>query len=59
MLVCDDSVVVSVAAQESLESLFMVGEKFLTENDISEIFTRSVLSLGCEIAVTQLQLEYT
>ncbi|XP_073101575.1 uncharacterized protein [Elaeis guineensis] len=39
VLVCDDSVVVSVAAQESLESLFMVGEKFLTENEISEIFT--------------------
>ncbi|KAG1362012.1 putative TELO2-interacting protein [Cocos nucifera] len=39
VLVCDDSVVVSVAAQESLESLFMVGEKFLTEDEISEIFT--------------------
>lgn len=45
VLVCDDSLVVSVAAQESLESLFMLGEKFLTENEISEIFTSLIEKL--------------
>ena len=45
MLVCDDADVVSMVAQESLESLFVLGEKFITKNEISDLFTRFVLLL--------------
>ncbi|KAJ6846927.1 uncharacterized protein M6B38_283970 [Iris pallida] len=56
ILICDDSVAVSVAAQESLESLFVLGEKFLKENEISELFTSHIeklprMVLGSEEAV--------
>ncbi|XP_065020102.1 uncharacterized protein LOC135645540 isoform X4 [Musa acuminata AAA Group] len=39
VLVCDDADVVSMVAQESLESLFVLGEKFITKNEIADIFT--------------------
>lgn len=41
VLACDDSVTVSDAARDSLVSLFS-GESFLTEQEISDIFTRCV-----------------
>lgn len=41
MLACDDSVTISDAARDSLESLFS-GESFLMEQEISDIFTRCV-----------------
>ncbi|XP_077233092.1 ARM repeat superfamily protein isoform X1 [Tasmannia lanceolata] len=45
VLVCDDSEAVAIAAQEILQSLFMVGEKRLTEFEVSEIFTRLIEKL--------------
>ncbi|XP_020093536.1 uncharacterized protein LOC109713762 isoform X2 [Ananas comosus] len=45
LLVCDDAVIVSEAAKESLESLFMQGRSLITEQEISEIFTRLIEKL--------------
>ncbi|WOL09671.1 hypothetical protein Cni_G18424 [Canna indica] len=45
VLVCDDAEIVSVAAQESLESLFALGEKFITKDENSEILMRLVEGL--------------
>ncbi|URD83200.1 TELO2 interacting protein 1, partial [Musa troglodytarum] len=45
VLVCDDADVVSMVAQESLESLFVLGEKFITKNEISNIFTSLIKAL--------------
>ncbi|KAM0934113.1 hypothetical protein DsansV1_C32g0220571 [Dioscorea sansibarensis] len=42
VLVIDDSDVVSYAALQSFESLFMSGKKSFDENEISEIFTRLI-----------------
>ncbi|KAH0456804.1 hypothetical protein IEQ34_014711 [Dendrobium chrysotoxum] len=39
VLVCDDSHVVSSAAEDSLNSLFISGKKILSEIDFSELFT--------------------
>ncbi|CAL9037001.1 unnamed protein product [Musa banksii] len=45
VLVCDDADVVSMVAQESLESLFVLGEKFITKNEIADIFTSLIKAL--------------
>ncbi|KAK1308967.1 hypothetical protein QJS10_CPA09g00945 [Acorus calamus] len=45
VLAYDDSELVSVAAQESLEILFMLREKYLSENEVAEIFNRLIEKL--------------
>ncbi|XP_064979361.1 uncharacterized protein LOC135620357 isoform X2 [Musa acuminata AAA Group] len=49
VLVCDDADVVSMVAQESLESLFVLGGKFITKNEISDIFTSLIKVLPCVV----------
>ncbi|XP_065009722.1 uncharacterized protein LOC135639758 isoform X2 [Musa acuminata AAA Group] len=49
VLVCDDADVVSMVAQESLESLFVLGEKFITKNEISDLFTSLIKALPCVV----------
>ncbi|KAK1278399.1 hypothetical protein QJS04_geneDACA023079 [Acorus gramineus] len=45
VLAYDDSELVSVAAQESLETLFMLREQYLSENEVAEIFNRLIEKL--------------
>lgn len=45
VLTCDDSVLVSMAAHQSIKSLFMLGEKFLNQDEISDLFSRLIESL--------------